>query len=405
MNIIFINRYFHPDHSATSQLLTDLACHLAGRGHQVSVICSRQLYEKADARLPARDSAHGVQIYRAWSTNFGRASLPGRLLDYASFYLGAWLTLRSLCDDNTVVVAKTDPPLISVVAHQVITARGGQQVNWLQDVFPEVGEHLGMRILAGRLGVWLKAIRNRSLKAAACNVVLGERMSQLVQSCGVPPARIRIIHNWSDAESIEALPRTNNPLLRQWGLQDKFVVMYSGNMGRAHEFDTVLDAASLLANDPTIVFLFVGAGAKREAVAHTAHARGLSNIVFKPYQPRELLGASLSAGDVHLISLLPELEGLIVPSKFYGVLAAGRPSIFIGDPDGELARLIQRHQIGRAFSIGQASEVATAIRQYAEQSNSDDGRRARQLLLSEYQAALALQHWESLLQTISRKGG
>jgi glycosyltransferase involved in cell wall biosynthesis len=405
MKIIFINRFFYPDHSATSQLLTELAFHLARQGHSVEVVCSRQLYEGAGARLLARDSAQGVEMHRAWSTTFGRAHLAGRLIDYVTFYLGAWLALRRLCDPQTIVVAKTDPPLISVLAAHVVRSRGGKLVNWLQDVFPEVGKHLGIKMLGGRIGNLIKRLRDHSLKAAACNVVLGERMAQLVQTCGIPADRICIIANWSDAEAIEAMPKAANPLIKEWGLTGKFVVMYSGNMGRAHEFETILDAATLLADRQDIQFLFVGGGAKRTAVQQAATARGLSSVLFKPYQPKEHLGNSLSTGDVHLISLLPELEGLIVPSKFYGVLAAGRPSLFIGDRDGELARLIRHHQIGRCFEIGQAQALATAIQEYADQipdadSLGDEGRRARHLLLSEYQQSLALTRWEALLAGI-----
>jgi glycosyltransferase involved in cell wall biosynthesis len=399
MKLIFVNRFFHPDHSATSQLLSDLARHLALRGHEVHVICSRQLYEDPEARLPAEDVVDGVQVHRAWSTTFGRQHLPGRLVDYLSFYVGAWAALRRHCDRRAIVVAKTDPPLISVIAAQVVRARGARLVNWMQDVFPEIASHLDIRLLQGRLGRMVKAVRDRSLRSAATNVVLGERMARLVADCGVDDARIRVIANWSDGRSVAGVAKEGNGLLAEWGLQGRFVLMYSGNMGRAHEFDTLLEAAALLADDPRYVFLFVGGGPKRAEVQRAVAERGLRNVVFKPYQPAERLGESLSVGDVHLISLIPALEGLIVPSKFYGVLAAGRPSLFVGDADGELARVIRRHRVGRSVEIGDSAGLVAAIRDYSHgESAREDGARARELLLARYERSIALAEWERMLE-------
>jgi glycosyltransferase involved in cell wall biosynthesis len=160
------------------------------------------------------------------------------------------------------------------------------------------------------------------------NVVLGERMAARIRARGVDASKVRVISNWVDGEAITPLPAEINPTRVEWNLIGKFVVMYSGNMGRGHEFETILGAAAKLQADARFVFLFVGGGNQRGPLGIEVERLGITNIRFKPYQRREHLGLSLTVGDVHLISLRQELEGLIVPSKFYGILAAGRPVLF-----------------------------------------------------------------------------
>ena len=155
MRIIFLNRYFFPDHSATSQMLSELAFYLAESGHSVAVITSRQRYDDAAALLPASERIRGVEVHRVRTTRFGRAHLPGRAADYASFYLTAGWRLWRLARGRDVIVAKTDPPLIAVVAWLIARLRGATLVNWLQDVFPEVAERLRLPLLAGPVSVFV----------------------------------------------------------------------------------------------------------------------------------------------------------------------------------------------------------------------------------------------------------
>src|SRR3954447_26965913 len=138
--VLFVNRFFHPDHSATSQMLSDLSFHLAERGWRVEVVTSRQRYDAADAKLPPREIVRGVEVQRVWSTRFGRAFLPGRAVDYATFYISAFFTLLRRAGRDTTIVALTDPPLISVVAALAAKLRHATLVNWTQDLFPEVAE-------------------------------------------------------------------------------------------------------------------------------------------------------------------------------------------------------------------------------------------------------------------------
>src|SRR5712692_10438510 len=367
MKIVFVNRFFYPDHSATSQILTDLTFHLAKTGIIVRVITGRQVYDDPDSTLPSNDSIQGVRVIRVWTTRFGRQNLLGRTFDYLTFYLGATWNLFALVKPGDVVVAKTDPPLISVAAAMVAKIRGAKLINWIQDLFPEIAEALGVRGI-GKLEGLLRSVRNWSLRTAYKNVTIGDGMATKLTEEGIQSDAIQVIHNWADGCAIHPVDRDKNDLRREWNLQDAFVVGYSGNIGRAHEFDTILGAAEKLKSVANIVFLFLGGGAQRDWIEEEARRRGLENIMFMPYQPREQLTLSLSVPDVHLISLHPSLEGLIVPSKFYGVVAVGRPVLYIGAREGELARLILDHDLGFVVDPGDAATLAGAIAELAGDS-------------------------------------
>jgi glycosyltransferase involved in cell wall biosynthesis len=337
------------------------------------------------------------------TTRYGRSRLIGRALDYLSFYWSMRRMLAALAQANDIVVAKTDPPLLSLPAMHAARRRSAHLVNWLQDIYPEVAVALGMPLLKGPLGWMLTRLRNRSLTFAAANVVLGQAMAARVQAYGVAPGRIHVIHNASDDEAIVPIAAADNPLRRDWGLQDKFVVGYSGNLGRAHEFETMLAAADRLRQDPRIVFLFIGGGRQVDELAKRVRAQRLeASVRFMPYQDRAALKYSLTVPDVHWLSLRPPLEGLLFPSKLYGIAAAGRPVIAITRGDGEIAKLVADHRCGLAFEPGDAEGLARALTLLAHEPErcAEMGRRARAMLEQEFSRRKAFAQWRALLAEI-----
>jgi glycosyltransferase involved in cell wall biosynthesis len=370
--VVFVNRFFHPDHSATSQMLSDLAFHLAERGWEVEVVTSRQRYGDAAARLPARETIRGVVVTRVWSARFGRGFLPGRAIDYATFYVSAFIALLRRSAKKTTVVALTDPPLISVVAAIAAMLRGASLINWTQDLFPEVAEALGMKALRV-----LRGARNWSLRRARTNVAIDDSMAKRLPNAVV-------IHNWADV----SLHPVEQP-------HDRFIVGYSGNLGRAHDASTMLSAMRALRDDGAIEFLITGGGAQLDVIRN----EGLPNVRFAEYAPRERLSESLSSADAHLVTLQPSLEGLIVPSKFYGILAVARPVIFVGNPEGELARIIRQHDCGIVIEPDDGVGLARSIRELAQNPERARalGRRGRLLYDEMFAPPIALAAWEKLL--------
>lgn len=427
MRLYFVNRFFHPDHSATSQMLSDLAFALAARGHMITVITSRLSYDDARVRLPAREVARNVEVIRVATTGFGRSDLAGRFADYATFMLAATWALLWRLRRGDVVVSKTDPPLLSILTTPIARLRGAHAVNWLQDIYPEVVAAMGMaRGKLPRLGLnVMRRLRDRALRKASLNIALGERMAAVIARRGVASDQIRVIPNWADGELVKPVARERNALRRDCGLEHAFVVGYSGNLGRAHDTATILSAMEICtANDiaidavasagrevrmgttseRAIRWLFVGGGAQLGNLKDKTEGRGKRSVIFRPYQAREWLSESLSAPDVHLITLRPALEGLIVPSKYYGVAAAGRPAIFIGDPNGEIGRILRDSDTGIVVAEGDGVALAQAIRALADDPERCDamGRRARALFDERYDLARAVNAWEGAIRQFYR---
>jgi colanic acid biosynthesis glycosyl transferase WcaI len=405
--VIFINRFFFPDHSATSQILSDLAFHLAGRGIDVRVVTSQQRYDDPNADLPEAESIGGVGIHRISTTRFGRSALIGRGFDYLSFHSSAFRSILAWAKPGDVLVAKTDPPLLSVAAMHAAKRRGLHLVNWLQDLYPEIGAALGVPVVKGPLGRGLLRLRDASLRAAAVNVVVGERMAEILRRRGMAPERIRVIPNWCDDEEIQPIAPLGNPLRREWGLGDRFVVGYSGNLGRGHEFATVLAAAERLRGDRSLCFLFIGGGQRFPELVRSVRERGLDHLFrFLPYQERRILRLSLGVPDIHVISLRPELEGLIVPSKLYGIAAAGRAIIAIAASDGEIAGLVRQHDCGVVVEPGDGEHLADALRCLGADPGrlAEMGHHARAMLDAHFTRRRAFKRWHSLVEEIVGRG-
>lgn len=402
--IVFVNRFYAPDESATSQMLTDLAAGLAALGRPVTVVTSRQRLEDPKAELPPIEILQGVRVVRVRTTQFGRVHLAGRALDYLSFYVAASWALLRLLKRGDLAIAKTDPPMFSVPARLCCAIRGAHLINWLQDVFPEVALRLNAAGPLRRAQRVLLALRNGSLRASRLNVVIGARMRQHLIAEGVPSEQIAVIPNWADIASIQPVERDRNPLRSDWRLGDALVIGYSGNLGRAHRFDAILAAARHFRANPGIKFLFIGGGAGMSALRKAADAEGLGNIVFKPYQPREALALSLSVPDVHLVSLEPALEGLIVPSKFYGIAAAGRATIYLGSHNGDIAEHLERTGAGITIEPGDHQSLQQFLDSLLRSNGEtirEMGHKARQLATSEFCKERAVEHWHRRLSVVT----
>ncbi len=403
--LIFVNRFFFPDHSATSQILSDLAFYLAGVGREVHVVTSRQSYNDPKAALPDHEIINDVRVHRVTSTRFGRSALLGRAIDYVSFYRSVRRCLAELARQGDIVIAKTDPPLLSVIAMAPAHRSGARLINWLQDIYPETAAVLGVPLMRGPVAASLAALRNRTLRQAEATVVVGDLMGQRIASLGAPATHIHVIANWCNDEEIRPIAPGENPLRREWDLADKFVVGYSGNLGRAHEYDTLLAAAERLRDDARYVFLMIGGGKRFEELAAAVKQRRLDgSFRFLTYQEQPTLPYSLSLPDMHWLSLNPKLEGLLVPSKFYGIAAAGKPIIFIGDKDGEVARLVRQHGCGLVIAPGDADILVDTLRKWINSPAiiAEMGLRARAMLDARYTRQQGLARWRALLEGLEQ---
>ncbi|GAG45014.1 unnamed protein product, partial [marine sediment metagenome] len=230
--------------------------------------------------------------------------------------------------------------------------RGTRVVLWTMDLYPEVAIAYGFikpgRPL-GRLMAWLS---RRLYRCASKVIALGEVMARRLAEAGADPAAIETVHNWVPGEIVSPMPPEKSKARRKWNKDGRVTLMYSGNLGVGHELDTVLHAANRLDRGANLRLLFVGEGKMRARLIALACELGLDNVGFCPPQPLAALSDSLAAGDIHLISQRGGTEGLIVPSKLYGIMAAGRPVVFIGPDHCEVARIIRDSGLGIIVACG-----------------------------------------------------
>lgn len=389
--VIFVNRVYWPSQAATAQLLADLAEELAGRGWDVHVVA-------AGLEPGIR---HGVTIHRTGPGD-AHGGLVSRARNYAAFLVGARRVLRALVEPGDVIVPMTDPPLLGVAVTGLVRARRARVVHWIQDIYPE--------IVPAHTGAWtavplapLRWLRNRAWRAASFCVPVSADMAATVERQGIAPNNVRVVHNWAPRElRLAPDPDAVTRLRASWGFAGKFVVAYSGNLGRVHEFATVLDAAALLKGDPEIAFVVVGQGARLSEVASATADRHLPNVHFRPPTPRGDLAIALAAADAHLVTLKAGFEQLVSPSKLAGILAAGRPALYVGPLETEIARLLAAGPCGRAIAPGDALGLAAAIRHWRDEPalRATIGRHARECYERQFTLSKAADAWATLLRAV-----
>jgi putative colanic acid biosynthesis glycosyltransferase WcaI len=364
VKICFFNRSYWPDQAATGQLLTELAEDLVARhGCEVTVVAGRALHAaRGDRRRRAavdREMRNGVAILRANGTRFRPGRFAGRAANYLTYFTSAALAGFGIGRPD-IVVSLTDPPIVGLVARWAARRAGARFVFLCEDIFPEVAALLEdfHNELVNRT---LDRVNRYLLREADEVVALGDRMrGRLVEEKGADPARVSIIHNWADCDAITPGAK-DNAFAREHGLNDRFVLMHSGNVGMSQNLDVLVAAAALLTSRDRLVVAIVGDGARREALAGEVARRGLANVRFLPYTAKDRLHESFAAADAFLVALKPGIEGYIVPSKVYGILAAGRPYVAALDPSAEAAAIVREYGCGLLATPGDPDALAAAI--------------------------------------------
>lgn len=390
--VVFVNRVYWPETAATAQLLTDLATHLAARGWRVTVIASNA-GAASEAKSEVRD---GVRILRVTAPRIRTHGVAQKARAFAAFYLGSLLTIARTLRRGATLVVMTDPPLLGVPATLLARLRRARVVHWIQDIYPEIAVAVSGHTAFSAL----RPLRNASWRNADVCVTLGTDMAGVVERARVSPHHVRIIPNWPPIGLETPASDENGAAFRdQFGFARSFVVAYSGNLGRVHDLDGIIAAAELLRPRPEIQFAFVGGGPQRAQLESAVAVRGLANVRFLPVQPRERLAASLAMADVQLITLRRGCEQYVYPSKLYGIVAVGRPVVFVGPPECELAQLVVNRGFGVAVPSGDAAALATAIESLVADAARIAKLRAR---AREFAATVTFAHaaraWEEALQ-------
>jgi colanic acid biosynthesis glycosyl transferase WcaI len=392
--ILVLNQYYWPGVEATAHLLTEL-CEALAEDYDVEVITG-VLHGHEDE--PRQIEHNGVRVTRVASTSYERSALGRRAVNYLS-YLGSALSQALSGPHPDLVVCMTDPPIIGDLGVVVGRRVGAPVLVISQDVFPEIATELHRLRNPAVIGV-LGTLVGAYLRRADRIVAIGETMRQRLEEKGAPPERLRVIPNWVDTRAITPQPR-DNPWAARHDLVAPFVVMHSGNVGHAQDLDSLVRAATFLRDRDDLKIVIAGFGARHVEMVALAARLEVDDIVrFLPYQKRERLPLSLSSADVHVVGLAKGLAGYVVPSRLYGILAAGRPVIVAAEDESETARLVREISCGVVVPPARPELLARTIREAADGAFELDemGRRGRAYVEEEADRVVAMERYRALVR-------
>ncbi|MFZ2643033.1 MAG: glycosyltransferase family 4 protein [Verrucomicrobiia bacterium] len=404
MRLLFFNRSFHPDIEATGQLLTEL-CQDLSRDHEVVVVAGRG-YNTArfGSWLPVRrEQLDKIRILRAYNPRLNKKRFLGRIVNLLSYYCFGFAA-GLFAGRPDVVIVETDPPVLGLIGMFYARLYRAKFVFYVQDLFPDVGVALGS-LRHPWLVKLLETCTRWTLRGADKVIVLGEDMAARIKAktC-CDDSRIRVIPNWVDTTRVRPLAGLN-PFRHKHQLEGKFVVMFSGNLGLSQDLERVVSIAADLADHDKMQFVFIGEGAAKAGLVKQAAALQLKNVLFLPYEPKEALSESLSAADVHLVTLKRGVAGLIVPSKAYGIMSAGRPFIAAVEEHSHIAEVIQEHACGIRVDPESTEQLRAAILRAAENPEMLEkmGQRGREAAVKCFDRQVSVGKFRALLAEIAQE--
>jgi len=358
-----VTQFFAPDYAATGQLLDELVRQLARQGMPVEVFTGQPGYAYGEAEAPSREITENLDVRRSRMSQLWSNRVRGKALNGLLFAIRAFVhLLRHGFEKDKVLLLTTAPPFLPVIGYLVSLLFNTPYVVILYDLYPDIAVELGVVDYHHPVAKLWRWINQRVWRRAKSLIVLSPSMKERVAGhCPDIRDRIEVIHSWADPELIKPIEKKDNWFAREHDLVDTFTVLYSGNMGRCHDIDTIFEAAKLLRNEP-IRFVCIGGGAKREKLIEDVKAEGLENFLFLPYQDKKDIPFSMTACDVSLVSVSEGMESLVAPSKLYPALAAGRPIAVICPEGTYLEGLVKENNCGYAFGNGNSKELAEFIK-------------------------------------------
>jgi len=360
MKVLILSQVFYPDVVAVAQYLTDFAIDLQKSGIDVKVLASRRGYDDRDLTYPLKERIEGIQVERIPSSYLGKRSYLARIIDALTFNLILIWKLVFL-PRYDVVVGMTTPPLIATIGSLFCLFKGGKFIYWVMDLNPDEAVAAGVLKKTSLITRILEKISRFTFSKSDLIIALDKYMALRIEKKGIPSQKIKILPPWAHIDNLKYYPREHNLFHHRYQLQDKFVVMYSGNHSICHPLDTLLESALALQDEKEIVFMFIGGGERVKDVTEFKEKYGLSNIVQLPYQAFSELGYSLSAADLHVVVMGNQYVGIVHPSKIYDMLWMGRPFIFIGPKESHIGDLINKYKIGSQVQHGNVNEVVQQI--------------------------------------------
>ena len=361
LNLLIMTQFFPPDFAATGQLIEELVTQLGQQDVNVKVFTGQPGYAFAEGEAPRVEQKGNVCVKRSRMSQLFSNRIRGKALNGVMFALRAVFHSIRHAKKHNVLLVTTAPPFLPIIGYLVNLLLGMPYVCLLYDLYPDIAVELKVVKSSHslvRLWHWLNC---QVWRRSSSIIVLSSSMKKrIVAHCPEIAEKIEIIHSWSDDQKIVPIPKEENWFAKEHELTENFVVLYSGNMGRCHDINTLFEVACHL-KDESILFICIGGGAKREDLMSQVNARKLKNFRFLPYQEKSILPYSLTSGDVSLVSIAPGMDSLVAPSKLYPAMATGRPIVAICPDSSYLVPLLSSAKCGTAFKNGESQAIATYI--------------------------------------------
>jgi len=368
--LLIISQVYPPDPAAVGQHIGDVAEEMTRRGATVRVYTAGRGYDDPSVRYPARESRGGVDVRRLPLSSFGKGGIAIRLVAQ-SLFVGQAL-LRGLLDPRPdVILVTTSPPFGGFAGSLLAWLRRVPVVWWVMDINPDQmvrSGRLRSSSTAARLFDWMNRF---TLRQARDVIVLDRFMRDTILAKADVPHKLHVVPPWAHDNVLEPVAHANNPFRATHGFGDRFVVMYSGNAGYSTPLDTLLEAAKRLAHDDRVLFVFIGGGVVKKQIDDMVARDKPRNIRTFPYQPFDQLRYSLSAADVHVVSVADEAVGVVHPCKIYGALAVGRPVIALASKESHAADIVAVSGGGWVVQHGDVDPLVDLLKRLTEEPKAE----------------------------------
>ncbi|BAQ62265.1 glycosyltransferase [Geminocystis sp. NIES-3708] len=359
-NILIINQFFPPDYAATGQLIEELATAITKKGIKIEVFTGQPGYAFDTTEAPKNEHIGELHVRRTRTTQMWPERIRGKVVNSVLFFVRGFTHILRHQKNIDLVIITTAPAFMTWLGYFTYLIWKKKYVCLIYDLYPNVVTAL--RILPNNhfiIKIWHKLNFQTWTKAQQIIVLSSTMKQRIIEVCPQIKDKISIIHNWSDGDLIKPIKKEDNWFARKYDLDKKFTILYSGNMGRCHDMETIIQAAYLLKDyQQDFQFLFIGSGAQQKSIIETINQLSLNNFLFLPYQNKDTLPYSLTACDVSLISIAKEMEGIVAPSKLYSTLAGGIPVGVICPDTSFLKKLIMDAKCGETFRNNDAQGLA-----------------------------------------------
>jgi len=400
IKLCVVTQFFPPDYAATGQLIEELVKQLQQQGVNIEVFTSQPGYAFNSSKAPYLEYVDQIKIQRSRSAQLFPGRIRGKLINGVLYTLRTIIYLVRALRRINILLVTTAPPFLPTVAYLINLLFKLPYVCIIYDLYPDVVISLGIISKNHWIAKLWQAVNRRVWLNAKGIIVLSPEMKQRVLAhCPQVAHKVSVIHSWANPEFIVPIPKQENWFAWKYNLVNKFTVLYSGNMGRCHDIHTFLEAAIELQDEP-VQFVCIGGGARREELIAQVNLLGLNNFTFLPYQDKKDLPYSLTASDLSLVSISPSSESLVVPSKLYSALAAGRPLVVVCSPYSSLRQVIAQAHCGAAFDHGDGHGLAEFIRllRRNQELGQQMGKAAREYLQSHFTPKIISQQYLNVLR-------